>query len=54
VAKLRSLGREIRSDPFPGVHDHNNLKGQIAIGAKALTKQFGDCTAVKNVNVQIA
>jgi drug efflux transport system ATP-binding protein len=54
VAKLRSLGQEVRSDPFPGRHDHKHLKRQIAIGAKRLTKQFGNFTAVKNVNIQIA
>jgi ABC-2 type transport system ATP-binding protein len=54
VAKLRSLGREVKSDAFPGRHDHKDLKGRIAIGAKALTKQFGSFTAVKNVNLQIA
>ncbi|HEY1950734.1 MAG TPA: ATP-binding cassette domain-containing protein [Bryobacteraceae bacterium] len=53
VAKLRGLGQEVRSDPFPGRHDHKNLRGQIAIGANNLTKQFGAFTAVKHVSVQI-
>jgi ABC-2 type transport system ATP-binding protein len=53
VAKLRSLGQEMRSDPFPGRHDHQKLRGQVAIGAKSLTKEFGAFTAVKHVNVQI-
>ncbi|MGA8597420.1 MAG: ATP-binding cassette domain-containing protein [Bryobacteraceae bacterium] len=53
VAKLRGLGQEVRSHAFPGRHDHRNLRGQIAIGAKALTKQFGSFTAVKEVNVEI-
>ena len=53
VAKLRSLGQEVRSDAFPGHHDHKNLRGQIAIGAKNLTKQFGSFSAVKHVSVQI-
>jgi len=53
VAKLRSLGQEVRSDAFPGHHDHRNLRGKIAIGAKNLTKQFGSFSAVKHVSVQI-
>jgi ABC-2 type transport system ATP-binding protein len=53
VATLRNLGQEIRSAPFPGHHDHANLRGQIAIGATDLTKQFGSFVAVKHVNVQI-
>jgi ABC-2 type transport system ATP-binding protein len=53
VATLRNLGQEIRSAPFPGHHDHANLRGQIAIGARDLTKQFGSFVAVKHVNVQI-
>jgi ABC-2 type transport system ATP-binding protein len=53
VATLRSLGQEIRSSPFPGDHNHDALRGQIAIGATNLTKQFGAFTAVKDVSVQI-
>jgi ABC-2 type transport system ATP-binding protein len=53
VAKLRSLGQEIRSDAFPGRHDHENLRGEIAIGAKDLTKHFGDFVAVRHVSLEI-
>jgi ABC-2 type transport system ATP-binding protein len=53
VAKLRGLGQEVRSDAFPGRHNHKNLRGQIAIGADNLTKQFGSFAAVKHVSVQI-
>ena len=53
VAKLRNLGQEVRSDAFPGRHDHEYLRGQIAIGAKNLTKQFGDFSAVKHVSLEI-
>jgi ABC-2 type transport system ATP-binding protein len=53
VATLRSLGQEIRSEPFPGRYDHEDLRGQIAIGATNLTKRFGAFEAVKHVNVQI-
>jgi ABC-2 type transport system ATP-binding protein len=53
VATLRSLGQEIRSHDFPSDYNHNNLRGQIAIGATGLTKEFGSFTAVKDVSVQI-
>jgi ABC-2 type transport system ATP-binding protein len=53
VATLRSMGQEIRSEPFPGRYDHADLRGQIAIGATNLTKRFGAFEAVKFVNVQI-
>jgi len=53
VAKLRNLGQEVRSDPFPGRHGHETLRGEIAIGAKDLTKQFGDFIAVKHVSLEI-
>jgi ABC-2 type transport system ATP-binding protein len=53
VATLRSLGEEIRSYPFPGDHDHEQLRGQVAIGATNLTRSFGDFVAVKGVSVQI-
>jgi ABC-2 type transport system ATP-binding protein len=53
VATLRGLGQEVHSDAFPGRHDHKSERGQVAIGAKELTKQFGSFTAVKHVNVEI-
>ncbi len=53
VATLRSLGQEIRPEPFPGRYDHTDLRGQIAIGATQLTKRFGAFEAVKHVNIQI-
>ena len=53
VARLRSLGQEVHSDPFPGRRSNAPLKGQIAIGAANLTKQFGNFTAVKNVSLEI-
>lgn len=53
VAKLRSLGQELHEAPFPARHSHEGLRGQIAIGAKGLTRRFGDFTAVKNVNLEI-
>lgn len=53
VAKLRGLGQTARHDPFPGRHSHQNLRGQVAIGATNLTRKFGEFTAVKKVNLQV-
>jgi ABC-2 type transport system ATP-binding protein len=53
VASLRVLGEDSKQPPFPGRHDHSNLRGQTAIGADNLTKQFGAFTAVKNVSLEI-
>jgi ABC-2 type transport system ATP-binding protein len=53
VASLRALGEDSKESPFPGRHDHSNLRGQTAIGADNLTKQFGAFTAVKNVTLEI-
>ncbi len=53
VASLRALGEDSKDPPFPGHHDHSNLRGQVAIGADNLTKQFGAFTAVKNVSLEI-
>ncbi|MBV9305911.1 MAG: ABC transporter ATP-binding protein [Acidobacteriaceae bacterium] len=53
VATLRAIGQEMKAPPFPGKHPHRDLCGQIAIGAKNLTKRFGDFSAVKNVNIQV-
>ena len=53
VASLRALGEDSKELPFPGRHDHSNLRGQTAIGADNLTKQFGAFTAVKNVTLEI-
>jgi ABC-2 type transport system ATP-binding protein len=39
--------------PFPGRHNHTSLRGQVAIGAQHLTKQFGEFTAVNDVNVEV-
>ncbi len=53
VARLRAMGQELHAPPFPGRHAHQNLKGQIAIGAVNLTKRFGAFTAVHNVNLSV-
>ena len=53
VATLRRLGQNVHDEPFPGRHDHRELRGGVAIGATNLTKQFGSFTAVKNVTAQV-
>jgi len=53
VATLRSLGQEIGAHAFPRDYNHDALRGQIAIGAAGLTKEFGAFTAVKDVRVQV-
>jgi len=53
VATLRSLGQEPQESPFPGRHDHSELRGQIAIDARHIIKRFGAFTAVNNVSLQV-
>src|SRR5262249_14010532 len=53
VASLRALGEQPDEAPFPQRHDHTPLRGQVAIGAQGLTKQFGTFTAVDDVSVEI-
>ena len=53
VATLRSLSQEMRDTPFPARHDHRDKRGQIAIGAENITKQFGSFTAVHDVSLQV-
>jgi ABC-2 type transport system ATP-binding protein len=53
VAILRSLGQEVQYSPFSGRHDHGDLRGKVAIGAKNLSKQFGLFSAVKNLTLQV-
>ena len=53
VATLRAAGQEMKAPPYPGIHDHADLRGRIAIGATNLTKRFGDFTAVKNVSLEV-
>jgi ABC-2 type transport system ATP-binding protein len=53
VATLRAAGQETQAPPYPGIHDHRDLKGQVAIGAKNLTKLFGEFRAVNGVSFDI-
>jgi ABC-2 type transport system ATP-binding protein len=53
VATLRSLSQEMSDTPFPSRHDHRSQRGQIAIGAEHITKQFGSFTAVHDVSLHV-
>jgi ABC-2 type transport system ATP-binding protein len=53
VATLRSLSEEMRDTPFPSRRDHRDKRGQVAIGADHITKQFGSFTAVHDVSLQV-
>ncbi len=53
VARLRALGQEIHDEPFPARRSQADRAGQVAIGASALTKQFGTFTAVHNVSLEV-
>jgi ABC-2 type transport system ATP-binding protein len=53
VASLRALGDEPKPAAFPGQHAHAEPRGEIAIGARGLTMQFGEFTAVRDVHLEI-
>ncbi len=53
VATLRRLGQEMQTPPYPGKHPHENLRGNVAIGAYHLTKNFGSFQAVHEVKLQV-
>jgi len=53
VAKLRALGQTADAGEFPAKEDHTKLRGQVAVGATGLVKEFGAFSAVKNVSLQI-
>jgi ABC-2 type transport system ATP-binding protein len=53
VAKLRALGQRAGGVEFPTTQDHSPLRGQVAVGAISLVKQFGEFTAVKKVSLEI-
>lgn len=53
VAKLRDLGQQTKTVEFPAKQDHSGLRGQVAVGAKNLVKEFKSFTAVKNVSLEI-
>ena len=51
--RCAAWGKRRAEIPFPGSHDHRHLRGQIAIGATNLTKQFGSFTAVTDLSLQV-
>jgi ABC-2 type transport system ATP-binding protein len=53
VAKLRALSQKTDTAEFPAKQDHSSLRGQVAVGAKNLVKEFKSFTAVKNVSLDI-
>jgi ABC-2 type transport system ATP-binding protein len=54
VAKLRELGGELKTAPFPRRRQFRERPaGAIAIGASDLCKKFGSFNAVKNVNIEV-
>jgi ABC-2 type transport system ATP-binding protein len=53
VAKLRALREKTDTSEFPAKQDHGSLRGQVAVGAKNLVKEFKSFTAVKNVSLEI-
>ena len=54
VAMLRRSGGEISAEPFPVKRAHQERKrDEVAIGAKNLTKRFGDFFAVRDMNLQV-
>jgi ABC-2 type transport system ATP-binding protein len=53
VARLRALSQKADTIEFPAKQDHSDLRGQVAVGANNLVKEFKSFTAVKNVSLQI-
>ena len=53
VAMLRTLSQKADTVEFPAKQDHRSLRGQVAVGAKNLVKEFKSFTAVKNVSLNI-
>jgi ABC-2 type transport system ATP-binding protein len=53
VATLRRRGPEPAAAPFPARHPHREARGQVAIGATRLVRQFGAFTAVDGVSLRV-
>jgi ABC-2 type transport system ATP-binding protein len=53
VNKLRTLREKTDTTEFPAKQDHSSLRGQVAVGAKNLVKEFKSFTAVMNVSLEI-
>jgi ABC-2 type transport system ATP-binding protein len=53
VERLRALGQQAPHVAFPRHRDHQRLRGQVAIGASGLTRQFGAFIAVDHVSLHV-
>jgi ABC-2 type transport system ATP-binding protein len=53
VANLRALGDQPNATAFPRRNESTGRHGEIAIGARNLTKQFGSFTAVNDISLQV-
>ncbi|MGE5321231.1 MAG: ATP-binding cassette domain-containing protein [Actinomycetota bacterium] len=53
VASLRALGEEPKAEPFPRRGKQEGRRGEIAIGAEGLTRQFGSFTAVRGITLEV-
>ena len=53
VAQIRALGGAVQQPTFPGVHEHQDLIGSVAIGADGVAKTFGSFRAVHDVSLQV-
>src|SRR5262249_43075958 len=53
VAMLRQSGGDIQAAPFPLKRHFPEGANDVAIGARNLSKKFGDFDAVKNVNLEV-
>ena len=54
VAMLRHLEDEVRASPFPIKRKFQDRPaGAVAIGARELSKTFGDFAAVKSINLEV-
>src|SRR5262249_2345066 len=54
VALLRQGQGEIYTAPFPIRHEHKDrVPNEVAIGARNLSKRFGDFVAVKNLSLEV-
>jgi ABC-2 type transport system ATP-binding protein len=53
VSLLRTLGNEIPQADFPARHARQTRRGDVAIGARGLSKRFGAFHAVKDVDIEV-
>jgi ABC-2 type transport system ATP-binding protein len=53
VALLRQSKGEVHTPPFPMKKTRDQQSADVAIGARNLTKRFGDFQAVQNVNLEV-